>query len=101
MIKRTEKIRGSGMTCTRYVRTTYRLPEDLSALKRDSKAEPTYEEDLRNLMEFCRRRLRANGFPDTIFVRKGSTRKQPINEYVIKQPGQDVDTNAGFTARIL
>jgi hypothetical protein len=101
MIERTKTTRGSGMTRRRYVRTNYRIPEDLPMMIEDSKADPTYEEWLKNLMEFCQKRLRVSGFPDTIFVRKGSTIKQQIDEYVIEQPSQDEDTDAGFAARNL
>lgn len=90
--------RGSGMTRKRYVRIDF---DNFAEYVEYLEGEPTYEGELRNLIEFCQRRLRANGFPDTLFVRLGKNRREAIYDHIIERLGHDEDTDAGYAARIL
>jgi len=88
------------MTRKKYEQKISENDEEFDELLQEFEAQPTFEEQLKSILDFCRWRLRANGFPDEVWVRRDG-RKQRIYDYVIEQPGQDEDTDAGYAARIL
>ena len=90
--------RGSGATRKRYGRKISENEADMIELWQED--DPTLEEQLKSVMEFWGRRLRENGFPDTLHVLNGA-KEQWIDDHVIGQPGQDEDTIAGYAARIM